>query len=176
MVVVGPAATVAEAEKLLLSHALDVAVVDINLRGEQAYGLIDRLHAHGVPIIVASGYDAHLRGEQSCRHPRQAIQRGGSSHYRAPHYCGQQGCGSGSVTGHAAVQEVWAQTAGSSCASQKPWTACAHSISRGRSNRGTPYHLTSDVVAVASLWSVRAQPPPASIRGRPKNVQRKRTW
>ena len=63
MVVVGPAATVAEAEQLLLSHALDVAVVDINLRGEQAYGLIDRLHAHGVPIIVASGYETHTSVE-----------------------------------------------------------------------------------------------------------------
>ena len=63
MVVVGPAATLAEAEQLLLSHALDVAVVDINLRGEQAYGLIDRLHAHGVPIVVASGYEAHTSVE-----------------------------------------------------------------------------------------------------------------
>ena len=63
MVVVGPAATVAEAEQLLRSHALDVAVVDINLRGEQAYGLIDRLHAHGVPIIVASGYETHTSVE-----------------------------------------------------------------------------------------------------------------
>ena len=63
MVVVGPVATVAEAEQLLLSHALDVAVVDINLRGEQAHGLIDRLHAHGVPIVVASGYETHTSVE-----------------------------------------------------------------------------------------------------------------
>ena len=44
MVVIGPAATVAEAEQLLLTLTPDVAIVDINLRGEMAYGLIERLH------------------------------------------------------------------------------------------------------------------------------------
>jgi DNA-binding response OmpR family regulator len=57
MVVVGPAATVAEAEQLLLTLTPDVAIVDINLRGEMAHGLIDRLHMRGVPIVITSGYD-----------------------------------------------------------------------------------------------------------------------
>jgi DNA-binding response OmpR family regulator len=57
MLVAGPAATVAEAEALLLSHTPDVAVVDIHLRDEMAYGVIDRLHAEGVPIVVTSGYE-----------------------------------------------------------------------------------------------------------------------
>src|SRR5437867_2201777 len=48
MVVIGPVATVAEAEQLLLSCAPDIAVVDINLRGDKAYGLIDRLHTQAV--------------------------------------------------------------------------------------------------------------------------------
>jgi DNA-binding NarL/FixJ family response regulator len=55
--VVGPAATAAEAERLLSEHAPDVAIVDFNLRGgEQAKGLIDRLHDQGVHVIVTSGY------------------------------------------------------------------------------------------------------------------------
>jgi DNA-binding NtrC family response regulator len=55
--VAGPAATVAEAERLLSEHSPDVAIVDISLRGgERADGLIGRLHDQGVPIIVISGY------------------------------------------------------------------------------------------------------------------------
>ena len=54
--VVGPAATTAEAERLLSEHAPDVALVDFHLRGgELAYGLIARLHDQGVPVIVVSG-------------------------------------------------------------------------------------------------------------------------
>src|SRR5260370_41116656 len=53
----GPAATAAEAERLLSEHAPDVAIVDFNLRGgERASGLIDRLHDQGVHVIVISGY------------------------------------------------------------------------------------------------------------------------
>jgi CheY-like chemotaxis protein len=55
--VAGPAATTADAQQLLAEHAPDVALVDVNLRdGELAYGLIDRLHEQGVPIIVITGY------------------------------------------------------------------------------------------------------------------------
>jgi CheY-like chemotaxis protein len=55
--VAGPAATTADAEHLLAGHVPDVALVDVNLRdGELAYGLIDRLHDQGVPIIVMTGY------------------------------------------------------------------------------------------------------------------------
>lgn len=55
--VAGPAATTAEAERLLSERAPDVAIVDFNLReGERASGLIDRLHDQGVRVIVISGY------------------------------------------------------------------------------------------------------------------------
>jgi DNA-binding response OmpR family regulator len=54
--VVGPAATTAEAERLLSEHAPDVALVDVHLRGgELSYGLIARLHEQGVPVIMVSG-------------------------------------------------------------------------------------------------------------------------
>jgi len=55
--VAGPAATTAEAERLLAECTPDVALVDLNLReGERANGLIDRLHGQGVPVVVISGY------------------------------------------------------------------------------------------------------------------------
>jgi DNA-binding response OmpR family regulator len=55
--VAGPAATGAEAERLLSEHVPDLALVDFNLReGELANGLIDRLHGQGVAVIVITGY------------------------------------------------------------------------------------------------------------------------
>jgi CheY-like chemotaxis protein len=54
--VAGPAATTAEAERLLAAKKPDVAIVDINLKGEMAYGLIDRLNERGVRVVVISGY------------------------------------------------------------------------------------------------------------------------
>jgi CheY-like chemotaxis protein len=56
MVVAGPAASVGDAERLLAARDPEVAIVDINLKGEMAYGLIDRLHSRGVRIVVISGY------------------------------------------------------------------------------------------------------------------------
>jgi DNA-binding response OmpR family regulator len=54
--VVGPAASTAEAERLLSEHAPDVALVDFHLRGgEMSYGLIARLNEQGVPVIMISG-------------------------------------------------------------------------------------------------------------------------
>ena len=54
--VAGPAATPAEAERLLATCAPDVAIVDINLKGEMAYELIDSLNERGVRVVVISGY------------------------------------------------------------------------------------------------------------------------
>ena len=47
--VAGPAATTAEAERLVIERLPDVALVDFHLRGgEQSYGLIARLYEQGV--------------------------------------------------------------------------------------------------------------------------------
>jgi DNA-binding response OmpR family regulator len=54
--VIGPAATTAEAERLLSDHAPDVALVDFHLQGgELSHGLIARLHEQGMHVIVISG-------------------------------------------------------------------------------------------------------------------------
>ena len=56
--VAGPAATVAEADRLLSEGTPDAALVDFCLRGgEQANGLIDQLIERGVRVIVISGYE-----------------------------------------------------------------------------------------------------------------------
>ena len=56
MEVVGPAATTADAFRLATEEKPDLAVVDINLRGEMAYGLIDQLLDEGVCVVVVTGY------------------------------------------------------------------------------------------------------------------------
>lgn len=61
MQVLGPAPTVARAEALINSKAPDIAVVDLNLRGELSYGLIDSLNEKSVQVIVVTGYAAASR-------------------------------------------------------------------------------------------------------------------
>jgi CheY-like chemotaxis protein len=55
--VIGPAATTADAERLISGRAPDVALIDVNLRGgELAYDMIERLHDQGIRVVVISGY------------------------------------------------------------------------------------------------------------------------
>ena len=55
--VAGPAATIADAKRLIADRKPDVAIIDINLRdGEQANPLLDRLQEQDIPVIVITGY------------------------------------------------------------------------------------------------------------------------
>jgi DNA-binding response OmpR family regulator len=56
MLVAGPVATTEGARRLVNESTPDLALVDVNLKGEMAFGLIDWLHERGVRIIVISGY------------------------------------------------------------------------------------------------------------------------
>ena len=57
--VVGPAATAADAERLVAERTPDVAIVDVNLRhGETSSNLIDRLLERRIPVIIVTGYAA----------------------------------------------------------------------------------------------------------------------
>jgi CheY-like chemotaxis protein len=56
MVVVGPAASMADAKRLAAEQAPELAVVDINLKGELAYDFVEELHARGVQVVVVTGY------------------------------------------------------------------------------------------------------------------------
>jgi len=56
--VAGPAATVAEADRLLSEGTPDAALVDFCLRGgEQADGLINGMNDRGVMVVAISGYE-----------------------------------------------------------------------------------------------------------------------
>ena len=57
--VLGPVATVAGALRLLAGERPDVALLDINLRGELVTPVAEELRARGVPFVLASAYDGH---------------------------------------------------------------------------------------------------------------------
>lgn len=54
--VVGPVARLDKALDVARAEALDGAVLDLNLRGELSFPVIDLLKGRGVPVIVCSGY------------------------------------------------------------------------------------------------------------------------
>ena len=55
---VGPVPSVADALKILAqADALDGAILDVNLRGEQAFPVADALRERGVPFVLATGYE-----------------------------------------------------------------------------------------------------------------------
>lgn len=56
--VIGPAGSLDEADALVREGEFDCAILDINLHGEMAFPLADRLEARGIPFIVASGYNS----------------------------------------------------------------------------------------------------------------------
>ncbi|HEX6007003.1 MAG TPA: response regulator [Burkholderiales bacterium] len=56
MEVSGPAGRIADARRLADEYKPELAVIDINLRGEMAYSLIDDLHDRGIRVVVISGY------------------------------------------------------------------------------------------------------------------------
>ncbi|HEY1143926.1 MAG TPA: response regulator [Sphingomicrobium sp.] len=56
--VVGPVATLADAERLVDAEAFDCAVVDMNLRGDFAFEFAERLTQTGIPFIVTTGYNS----------------------------------------------------------------------------------------------------------------------
>jgi CheY-like chemotaxis protein len=55
--VVGPVPTGEKALALLKSEPIDMAVLDINLRGEMSFAVADALEERGIPFVFATGYD-----------------------------------------------------------------------------------------------------------------------
>ena len=56
-VVLGPAATVDQTLYLIAAEAeIDVAVLDVNLRGKTIYPAVDVLIERGVPLVLTTGY------------------------------------------------------------------------------------------------------------------------
>ena len=55
---VGPVGSLADAEQLIAAERPDAVILDLNLRGEFAYRLIDQINEQGVPFLIVSGYSA----------------------------------------------------------------------------------------------------------------------
>ena len=55
-IVVGPAARVGQALKLLNEQPVDAAVLELNIAGELVYPVADELTKRGLPYIFATGY------------------------------------------------------------------------------------------------------------------------
>jgi DNA-binding response OmpR family regulator len=56
--IVGPFGTLASARAAAGTEDFDLALLDVNLRGELVYPLAEDLVAHGVPVVLVSGYTA----------------------------------------------------------------------------------------------------------------------
>lgn len=54
--VIGPAGTIAEADRLIEAELPDVAVLDVNLAGSRSFDLAARLRDRGCPVMFLTGY------------------------------------------------------------------------------------------------------------------------
>ena len=69
--VAGPAGSVAEAERLLdQGTMIDLALLNVRLRGGTVFALADRLEIMDVPFLFVSGYDASSLPERFMDRPR----------------------------------------------------------------------------------------------------------
>jgi DNA-binding response OmpR family regulator len=68
--VIGPVSTLDEALEVVTSETFDLALLDINVRGEMSFAVADALTARNVPLIFLTGYDADVIPERLRRWPR----------------------------------------------------------------------------------------------------------
>jgi CheY-like chemotaxis protein len=62
---VGPATNVRRALELIGEESIEVAVLDLNLDGQDTYAIADALQSKNIPFIFATGYGSKgLRAEQ----------------------------------------------------------------------------------------------------------------
>lgn len=63
-IVVGPFADLREADLTGAYNKVDIAVLDINIKGEASFELADKLQWRGVPLCFATGYDVDMLPER----------------------------------------------------------------------------------------------------------------
>lgn len=68
--VAAQACSVAEGLERVADTRFDVAILDVNLRGEPVWPLADALQEKGIRFILASGYDGHQTRQ---RYPGTAV-------------------------------------------------------------------------------------------------------
>ncbi|HEY5380412.1 MAG TPA: response regulator, partial [Pseudolabrys sp.] len=64
--IVGPVARVKKALDIIQREEIDLAILDVNINGEETYPIADVLAARGVPFFFSTGYD-----KKSLRAPHQ---------------------------------------------------------------------------------------------------------
>jgi len=72
--IVGPYARLPEAMSAATTERIDIALLDINVRGQLVSPLADRLRERGVPFVLTSAYQPHdlprsLQAETQLRKP-----------------------------------------------------------------------------------------------------------
>jgi len=67
--VVGPAANVSDALKLVATHPLDGAVLDVNLGRERVFPVADTLKRDVVPFVFVTGYGPSALTQAYDHHP-----------------------------------------------------------------------------------------------------------
>ncbi len=67
--VVGPAARVNQALAMVDSEVIDLAILDINLNGQNSFPVADALVARGVPFVFSTGYNNDGFGDVYKRYP-----------------------------------------------------------------------------------------------------------
>lgn len=70
MVVIGPVASVDDANETLSAQMPDAAILDIHLGSATAYQLADRLMGEQVPVLFVTGYDGWHLPEPYLSQPR----------------------------------------------------------------------------------------------------------
>lgn len=55
--VIGPVGSVDEIARAARDHAVDGALLDVNLRGRQVFEVVSELIDLGIPVVLTSGYD-----------------------------------------------------------------------------------------------------------------------
>ena len=56
--VIGPVGSLDEAREQVERTAFDCAILDMNLRGDMAFPIADRLQEAGIPYVIATGYNS----------------------------------------------------------------------------------------------------------------------
>ena len=70
VVVVGPVATLSAAHEILDRDGFDCAILDLNLHGDDAIELADRLSAAGKSFVIATGYGSGAVPDRMKKAPR----------------------------------------------------------------------------------------------------------
>jgi DNA-binding response OmpR family regulator len=67
--VVGTAARLADALALADPRRVDLVLLDVNIGGEMAFPLVERLERSGIPLVFLTGYGRSILPEAHAGHP-----------------------------------------------------------------------------------------------------------